>query len=417
MKILQLCKKFPYPLKDGESIAVNSLAKPLTELKCEITLLAMNTSKHFFPLENLPKSYNFYRDIHTVPVDNQIKIKEAFFNLFSAESYHIARFVSPEFEKKLIELLQADAYDVVQLETLYLAPYIPVIRKYSKAVVAMRAHNVEHEIWNRISKNTRFWPKRWYLKHLTKKLKRYEADQLKNYDLLLPITRRDLKNFQNLGYKNKAVVTPIGVNAIDYDAQFGSYHQSLSLSFIGSLDWTPNQEGLLWFLDKVWDGLYKKFPQLKLHVAGRNMPAWIKDRRAPNIYFHGEVPDSSDFINKHSLMVVPLLSGSGMRAKILEGMALGKVVVTTSLGLEGIDAQNKEQVLIADSAEEFIEAFSYCYRQNGELEAMGRRAQHFVNTHYGHLEIAKEVAKTYASLMKLSGKTLAIRRGVKANAS
>jgi glycosyltransferase involved in cell wall biosynthesis len=161
----------------------------------------------------------------------------------------------------------------------------------------------------------------------------------------------------------------------------------------------PNQEGLLWFLEKVWDPLSGRFPHLKLHIAGRNMPDWIKSKRIKNVVFHGEVPNAADFINQHSIMVVPLLSGSGMRAKILEGMALGKVVVTTSLGLEGIEAKNKKQVLIANDTKEFVQVFDFCYQLNGELEMMGRNAQSFVTQRYDPTEIAERLVETYASLM------------------
>ena len=154
MRILQLCKKFPYPLKDGESIAVNSLSKSLHELGCEVTLLAMNTRKHFYDTRKLPSSFTHYQQIHTVTLDNRIKPLEAFANLFSRDSYHISRFVSSGFQQALVRLLREESFDVIQLETLYLAPYIPLIRRHSDALVAMRAHNVEHEIWQRIAANT-----------------------------------------------------------------------------------------------------------------------------------------------------------------------------------------------------------------------------------------------------------------------
>ena len=216
MKILQLCKKFPYPPKDGETIAITYLSKALHELGCEVSLLAMNTSKHYFDLTQLPKNFNHYKHIRAVEVDNRLKLTDAFFNLFSPNSYHIQRFISPDFEKELIKILQKEDFDVVQLETLYLAPYIPIIKKYSKAVVSMRAHNVEYEIWERITNNTKLFPKKWYLNHLTQKLKKYEIDQLNEYDVLLAITKRDLAFYKKLGYKNKAVVTPVGIDSRNY---------------------------------------------------------------------------------------------------------------------------------------------------------------------------------------------------------
>ena len=121
----------------------------------------------------------------------------------------------------------------------------------------------------------------------------------------------------------------------------------------------PNQEGLQWFIENVWPKAIKRFPKLSLHVAGRNCPQWMLDMNVKNVKFHGEVPCAATFINQHPIMVVPLLSGSGMRAKILEGMVLGKVVLTTKIGVEGIDATDKKEVLIADKVDEFHDAIEY----------------------------------------------------------
>lgn len=107
--------------------------------------------------------------------------------------------------------------------------------------------------------------------------------------------------------------------------------------------------------------------------------------------------DASAFINGHSIMVVPLLSGSGMRAKILEGMALGKVVLTTTVGLEGIEATHEQEILIGDNPSELIEAVKWCSNQNGRLEVMGRRASDFVQHNYDSLQIAKKVMKAYST--------------------
>ncbi|MCO6489433.1 MAG: glycosyltransferase [Phaeodactylibacter sp.] len=399
MKILQLGKKFPYPPKDGESIAVNTLSRALHELGCEVSLLAMNTHKHFFDDEGCPQALGHYKEVFRVPVDNRIKPVEAFLNLFSKESYHIARFVSPAFRRQLAEVLKNNRFDLIQLETPYLAPYIPTIRKYSDALVAMRAHNVEHEIWHRIADNTAFLPKRWYLKHLAHKLYRYEVEQLDQYDILVAITGRDLGQFRELGYKKAGVVAPIGVCSGAYQPDYNSYARPLSASFIGSLDWRPNQEGLQWFLSQVWGPLQHKHAGLELHVAGRNTPPdWKRKLAGNNVFIHGEVPDAPAFINKHSLMVVPLLSGSGMRAKVLEGMALGRVVLTTSMGLEGIAARPGQEVLVADTPEQFIHHIEYCLNQGPQMEGMGRQARRFVLENYDSAAIARRLLDAYQSL-------------------
>lgn len=144
--------------------------------------------------------------------------------------------------------------------------------------------------------------------------------------------------------------------------------------------------------------MQSQFPQLKLHVAGRNSPDWLLRTKMPNLIVHGEVDDAKKFISEHSIMVVPLLSGSGMRAKILEAMALGKVVLTTSIGLEGIEAQPGKQVLVADHKKDFIAKVSHCYQLGYQLEAIGRNGREFVEKQYDARNVARQLLKIYSSL-------------------
>lgn len=400
MKILQLCKKFPYPLKDGESIAVTYLSKALHELGCEITLLCMNTTKHYTELKSLPKDFNHYKEILVTKLDNTINPVDAFKNLFSKESYHVSRYVSEEFELKLTELLKRETFDIIQLETLYLAPYVDTIRRYSDALITMRAHNVEHEIWERITQNTKLLPKKWYLRHLAKKLKNYEIDKLNDYDYLITVTDKDLKKFKKLGYRNGAVSSPIGIDVSDYNRNKLNVDHPLSMCFIGSLDWMPNLEGIDWFLQQVWPQLTQNFPSLQLHVAGRNTPEKIKQLEVGDLYIHGEVPSAIRFISSHPIMIVPLFSGSGMRVKILEGLALGRVVITTTLGLEGIDARHMEEVMIADTPEEFMQCIEFCHKYPSKLQSISEKAKVFVKRHYDNQNNASELRNLYQRLLE-----------------
>lgn len=398
MNILQLCKKFPYPLKDGESIAVTYLSNALHELGCEMSLLSMNTTKHFVEISTLPKHFSHYKEIHITPLDNEIKIVDAFKNLFTSQSFHVSRFICPDYANKLIELLTKNEYQVVQLETLYLTPYIDIIKKHSNAIITLRAHNIEFEIWERITKNTKFLPKKWYLKYLTRKLKNYELSNLNSYDYLVAVSERDLKKFKTLGYKNGAIASPIGLDISKYNAPTNSKNVTNDLCFIGALDWIPNFEGLMWFLQNVWPKLHHKYPNLKLHVAGRNTPPSILNTNLPNVVIHGEVNDAVSFINSSSMMIVPLFSGSGMRVKILEGMALEKIVITTSLGKEGIQANHGEHLLEAESPEDFIKCISDVLEGKIDKKCMGANAKEYVATNYNHHLNAKRLLDKYKLL-------------------
>lgn len=398
MKILQLTKKFPFPLKDGESIAVSNLSKSLVKHGCEMTLLSMNTSKHFVEIDQLPETYNHYKAIHTVFLDNRVTAIGAISNLFSSESYHVSRFDFEEYRQKLIELLKAEEFDVVQLETLYLASYIETVKEYSSAKVVMRSHNVEYEIWNRVVASTSFLTKRIYLQHLTKKLRRFELERLGHYDALVTVTQRDLNKYTSLGYKGAGVSSPIGLDVNRYTPELNDINQP-SLSFIGSLDWMPNLDGLDWFLKNVYPSIVVHYPSLVFNIAGRNTPDSIVDISSDNILIHGEVDSAIDFINKHPIMIVPLLSGSGMRVKILEGMALGKVVISTSIGAEGIDAKHKESILLADTPEEFLACVKWLMNNPERMNEVGKAARVFISEHFDEGRNAEKLIRFYNMLL------------------
>jgi glycosyltransferase involved in cell wall biosynthesis len=400
MKILFLCKKFPYPLKDGESIAVSNLCKELKGKGCDLTLLSMNTRKHYSDTSALPADYNYFREIHTVDIDNSIKPLQALASLISGDSYHVRRFRSEEFNTKLIYLLKNEEFDIVQLETLYLATYVETIRKYSKAKVVMRAHNVEHEIWERITRNTGSNLRKLYLAYLTRKLKQYELDQFPAYDYLITLTDRDLKQFVEKGYLNGASSAPIGFDINSYPYQKPRFGPEMSVCFIGSLDWMPNVEGLNWFLENCWPQIHALWPKLTFHVAGRNTPGTLLNVKLPGVIIHGEVPDAAAFINRHGAMIVPLFSGSGMRVKIVEGMMMGKVIITTAVGKEGIAGNDKEHLLLAEDKAQFVEAIRFCVERPEAALAIGQQAQKNAAYQFDSADAAQKILDIYQSLLR-----------------
>ena len=260
MRILQLSKKFPYPLQDGESIAVTSLCSALHALGCELTLLVMSTPKHPADPSILPPDYQHYTHIHPVAVDTQVYVGAALRNLWSSQSYNIARFDNADFSQTLTDLLTANDYDIVWLETLFLAPYVAIIRQHSRAKIVMRSHNVEYEIWERMAQNERFLPKKWYLRLLAKRLKHYETQQLNSYDLLLGITARDNALHQTMGCRIPLYAAPVGIDLARYAAQPNIVAPALlpTVGFLGSLDWLPNIEGIDWVAAEVWHKLQPK---------------------------------------------------------------------------------------------------------------------------------------------------------------
>ena len=385
MNILMLCNKSPYPPSEGGPMAMNSIVNGLLDAGHKVKILAVNSEKYHIAEKDIPKSYKEKTKIELVNVDLRIKPTEALKNLFSDKSYHVERFISEDFRAKLIDILKKDSYDIVQLEMIYMAPYIETIREYSNARIILRAHNVEHLIWDRIAKKTKFLPKRWYINHLVRTLKRYELNAINKVDGIAAITYRDAAFFR--GETSVPVIDiPYGVNPEDFTPHY-EVKDNPTLYHIGSMNWMPNEEGIHWFLNNIWDKIAKRNPDVRLNLAGRHMPKWLTKLKKRNVNVLGEVPDAKEFIRNNDIAVVPLLSGSGIRIKIIESMAMGRTVVTTMIGAEGIQYSEYENIIIADSPAKMVEVICKILKEPEEAQRIGRNARKLVEDIYDNKKI------------------------------
>ena len=138
---------------------------------------------------------------------------------------------------------------------------------------------------------------------------------------------------------------------------------------------------------------------MKFYIAGRNAPDSIKNINEPNVVFLGEVDDAYEFMQGKAIMIVPLLSGSGMRIKIIEGMALGKSIVSTAIGAEGIAVHDGEDIILANDAEKFREGIESLLDNFDKFETIGRNARKFVEENYDNLSISKALVAFYKELI------------------
>lgn len=395
MKILQVTNKVPYPVKDGGAIACMNLTRGFHLLGHQVSLMAMNTLKHHTRLDDLPDDIRELADFHFVEVPAVISPFKALINLiFSTQPYNAVRFVSGRFGAALKQLLRENDFDVVQLEGLYVCPYIPLIREESKALISYRAHNIEYEIWERTAEMAEGWIK-IYLENLSRRIKRFEKRWINAYDLLVPITDRDAAILNQMGNRKPVHVTQAGIDSSSLVPTAKNLEHP-AIFHIGSLEWAPNQEGLLWFLRECWPVLSSKYPELKFYIAGRNAPTWLENRlNQRNVVYLGEIEDAYAFMNSKSIMIVPLFSGSGMRVKIVEGMALGKAIVSTSIGTEGISTTSGENILVADDADSFTEAVISFIENRDLFEKIGHNAVNFIHEKFNNLAISGGLAEFY----------------------
>lgn len=397
MKVLLLCNKSPYPPKEGGPIAMNAIIEGLIKEGHQVKVFTIDSWKYPVEIKKIPEEYLRKTGFETVYIDLKIKVFQAFINLFTGRSYHVERFISKDYKKKLINILRNEKFDIIQLETLYISPYIEIIREYSDAKIVLRAHNIEHIIWKKISDSCRNPLKKLYLRHLTNTLKYYEMSVMNKYDGIATISSIDSDFFRNSGCKIPVTTIAFGIDLsnladVSGESEFpGFFH-------IGSMNWIPNQDGIKWFLDKVWGKIHSHHPELKLYLAGRNMPGWLLNSRYPNVEIVGEVDNAHEFINSKSIMIVPLFSGSGIRIKIIEGMALGKTIISTKIGADGIMYTEDENILIANSTDEFLSAIEKCLKNKSYCDGIGRNAQDLIQNQHNNSKITQNLISFYQKL-------------------
>lgn len=397
MKILVLTKKFPYPQKDGETIAIHNILRHLVLQGHHVFVLSMLTPKHDHGMQEIPPEIAGKVNFRTVYVDTRIHTSGIILNIAEELPYHIKRFISAGYQNALHDILQDNAFDIVQLEGLFLAPYIGTIRKYTKARIVLRSHNIEGMIWKRLAEGEKNIFKKIFLKWQAKKLLRYEVAMLPLYDAIVPISLADASFYERHKPACPVKYLPSGTEADDHIQT--ERPDPYSIYYLGALDWLPNVEGLRWFIENVFPAVIRQHPTVKFHIAGRNAGSYFQSLQTGNIVFHGEVPDAKEFIRNKLLCVVPLLSGSGMKIKIMEAMQSGKYIITTPCGAEGLPPDIMQFMAVATNSNEFAGQLHSALKDTVAVEQLGNQAAFYVREHYNNAKLADTLIHFYRSLV------------------
>lgn len=370
-------------------IGIINLTLGFAEQGHDVTVLALNTKKHYFNPENLPPDVKKAARFIAVDIDTTIRVGAALKNLFTSDSYNVERFYSEEYEEKLIQLLTTEQWDMILLEGIYLMRYIDTIREHSKTKVVLRPQNVEHVIWERLSLDEPNPVRRQYLNLLTNRMKDFEQENINKADLLVPVSEKDLQWFKDNGCTLPSAAVPTGYR-FDKLPEINLEEES-AVGFIGGMDWMPNVEGIGWFVDRVWQRVLDYVPDAKVYIAGRNFPAEIKDIEMNGVVIVGEVEDAREFIMSKSISIVPLFAGSGMRVKIVEAMALGRAIVSTSIGAESLKCTHNKDVYIADRSGSFALHIIKLLKDQETRMKLGQNAQQLVREVYDNRIICSQI--------------------------
>ena len=400
MRILLICHKIPFPLHDGGACSIYHTAMGLAGCGADVHMLAVDTPKNPVDLSSVPPAFMDRIRFESVHVDTRIKPFRLFINLAGKSPYFVERFRSAEFAGRLKGILREKKFDIIQMEHLYMCLYLDVIRAGSEANVILRPQNVENKIWRQLAEERPWSPVSVYFRISARRLRRFEEEMARRVDGIMAISGADQATFREYAPHRPVTAIPIGfdfsrVQSVDLERQYAGppvfYH-------LGSMDWRPNRQGIRWFIQKVIPHVKKDDPGFVFIIAGKKMPASPGKKDAGGLRVDPDVEDSIRYQEDKSVLVVPLLSGSGIRAKIVEGMAMGKTVISTSVGASGIPYTNGKDILIADTPEEFAFQIRRCRESETLRRHIGLNAVQLAREHYDMNRTGEKMTEFYRDI-------------------
>jgi glycosyltransferase involved in cell wall biosynthesis len=261
--------------------------------------------------------------------------------------------------------------------------------------VVLFQHNVESMIARRQYEHASslifkiFWWLQW------KKMFFFEKHICHCFDLVIAVSEEDKKLFQELYDVNHVHTIPTGVDIDYYSPCVSEPVQNNILAFCGSMDWLPNEDAMFYLIDEILPQLKRKLPQIQLYIIGRNPSDRLKQKvkANPEVKLTGWVEDTRPFICKSTLFIVPIRVGGGTRLKIYEAMAMGKAVISTSIGAEGLPVTNGENIVIVDNPVEFQNRIIELLEDKEKREKIGAAASLFVRENFAWQRVSERFSE------------------------
>jgi len=315
-------------------------------------------------------------------------------NLLSLRPYSAAKYCRPEVVRNLRGWLQKEKYDLILCDFLLTAEVIPWDLPGPKVIFT---HNVEAQIWERhylVSTNPVWRVVSW---REYKTMSRMERRYLLRADLVLTVSENDSTFFSSFVPSAKLCVVPTGVD-IDYFQPVDGPEQPNSMVFTGSMDWMPNEDAIFYFVEDILPRIQVAIPDVLLSVVGRNPSVRLRALARQNqaLRVTGTVEDIRPFVHPASVYLVPLRIGGGTRIKIYEAMAMGKAVVSTRIGAEGLPVQHGKHILLSDEPAEFAESVVWLLRNPAQRRVLGEAARELVERNYSWRTVALGLGETLA---------------------
>jgi sugar transferase (PEP-CTERM/EpsH1 system associated) len=313
-------------------------------------------------------------------------------NVISKYPYSVSKHFTSRLQREVIMACRDGKFDLAHIE------WIPYARYATPGLPRLiTAHNVESDIWKRRALHSHNYAAGWFFGRQAQRMESFERSAAAHANVVVAVSELDAQRFRSYGVKNITVV-PNGVD-LDYFRPRPQVPRTDSLVFVGSLDWFPNEDAVKEFATRVLPILRRNIERITLRVVGRKPSASLATtlRRMPGVELVGEVPDVRTYMAEAQVVVVPLRIGGGTRIKVLEALAMGKPVISTSVGAEGLQLEDGRDLLLADTTETFVAQIQLLIA-NPELQLrLGKNGRATVEKLYGWDAAAEKLAEAWAA--------------------
>lgn len=350
LRVLFLTPFSPVPADFGGALRVFHILKQLAR-RHDVTVLGYGEPQHAALLK---KEIPDVREVRFLDHPWFAKNRRVgqLLSTVSIHSFFQLSVVSKEFQQAIDAVLREKSFDVVHTEFSHMGPF----ELRTPAVRVLDTHNVEYDNFRRMFETTKAPGRKAHYLLEFLKMRRDELALCRSQDALLATSQRDADIFgKDVPHVPRHVISN-GVDTAYFTPAPDVEVEPQSLVFTGMMAYTPNHDGIHWFLDEVFPLIQRRYPKVKLYVVGKSPPDTITSRASENVVVTGTVPDVRPYVHRSSVYVVPLRMGGGTRLKIAEALSMKKPIVTTRIGCEGIDLVDGENALLADSPLDFAAA-------------------------------------------------------------
>ncbi|MBN1883923.1 MAG: glycosyltransferase [Candidatus Krumholzibacteriota bacterium] len=387
MKILWVKNNLLHPLDSGGKLRTFNMLREI----------ARDHEVHFAAFarpgesEAVEKSAEYCRRLFTAPPPaGPAKKSPAWFlrvaaGLLSPLPWTVASYRSTAMRRLLAERLAAGRYDVVVADFLTMIPNIPECPGVPRAHFS---HNIEAMIWERSAANEGNPVKRLVFRRECARTRRFERLVAQSFDAVIAVSARDAAFFAEVYGARRAAAIPTGVDT-GYFSPAGVEPEAGRIVFLGSMDWMPNVDAVRWFAAEILPRVREAVPGVVFSIVGRDPAPAVRALAGPGVEVTGTVPDTRPHVARAACAVVPIRVGGGTRIKIYELMSAGAAVVSTTIGAEGLEYRDGENILIADEPAAFAAAVAGVLTDGGRRRSLGAAARAFVAEHCAWESVAR----------------------------